>query len=128
MSEQDSFRTTALQVGLLLVAISGAVAVLTLGKGPEDVLKQRSAELPETRGECVAANGTWNQTPFGGEYCSIQLADAGKTCEDIEDCEGLCLAASSPHNPHAYNACSSELVLFGCYEEFNHGVRPICRD
>lgn len=128
MSEQDIFRRAALQAGLLLVAVGGAVAVFSLVKGPEDVLRQRLAELPETRGACVAANGTWSRTPFGGEYCSVQLTDAGKSCEDIEDCQGLCLAASSTHNPHPYNACSSQLVLFGCYEEFNHGVWPICRD
>ena len=128
MSEQDVFRRTAVQVGLLLVAVCGAVAVLTLGKGPEDVLKERRAKLPGDHDNCVAVNGVWQRTPFGGEYCSIQLKDAGKPCEHIGDCQGVCLAASSAHNPHSYNACSSELVLFGCYEEFNHAVRSICSD
>jgi hypothetical protein len=128
MNEQDGFRRSALQLGLLLLAVSGALAVLMTGKGPEDILKQRRAALPVTESECSNKGGAWKRTPFGGEYCSMQLEDAGTVCEDIRDCQGLCLAASSTHNPLPYNACSRELVLFGCYAEFNHDVRKICRD
>jgi hypothetical protein len=128
MSEQDGFRRSAAQLGLLLLAIAGAVAVLVTGKGPKDVLEQRRAALPQSKDECVSASGEWRQTTFGGEYCSLSLKDAGKPCDEIQDCQGVCLAASSMHNPFPHNACSSELVLFGCFAEYNHGVEQICRD
>jgi hypothetical protein len=51
-------------------------------------------EMPGTRSACQDAGGCWDRFGlFQREICRVPTHDGGRTCADIEECEGTCLAS-----------------------------------
>lgn len=83
--------------------------------------------FPATEEECVAKNGVWaihGLSPM--KSCNLPTSDKGKTCTDVDECEGTCLGdvptASS-------GTCSEWRLTFGCHVVLMQGnARQICVD
>lgn len=93
---------------LLLVAIPGTTAFAA---------KEMRA-LPQSQAECEAAGGAWTVLglPFPGKpaSCDLKAKDAGKSCSDSKECEGLCLApAASKAGSRTTGLCSTYVRNFG---------------
>ena len=111
------------------IGVAGVVG-FQLARAPVDWMHKHVRELPKSASACEARGGTW--TRFGGEgqyFCRIKTRDAGAKCSNSSECEGVCLAAFTKPSGIAFNSCSDEISVYGCFEEFSDGhVRPICRD
>jgi hypothetical protein len=101
-----------------------------LATAPVDWMHKHIRELPKSAQGCDARGGAW--TRFGGSeqyFCRIKTRDAGVKCSNSSRCEGVCIAASIEPGGIAYNSCSDEISVYGCFEEFSDGhLRSICRD
>jgi hypothetical protein len=98
-------------------------------KSSSDPLADNSARLPATAEACGTQGGVWTQFGAGYFFCRISTQDASKQCLNSAQCQGVCLAASTERNTLKYNACSSEVLLHGCFQEFSNGaIRTICQD
>jgi hypothetical protein len=111
-----------------LLGVAGAVGVMLFM--PPDPLSQKLAHLPNSAKACEAQGGTWTQFGAGNYFCRISTQDAAKECTSSTQCQGVCLAASTDRNSLKYNACSSEVMLHGCFEEFRSGTSNVhvCQD
>lgn len=74
--------------------------------------------LPQSQAECEAAGGAWTVLglPFPGKpaSCDLKAKDAGKSCSDSKECEGLCLApAASKAGSRTTGLCSTYIGNFG---------------
>jgi hypothetical protein len=52
-------------------------------------------EIPRTQLACEQAGGSWGRR-VRGLGCKMPTHDGGRTCADVGECEGLCLAALTP--------------------------------
>jgi hypothetical protein len=118
-------------VFFLILSFLGVVGAVSLRfvTAPVDWV-QHVRELPKSAQACDAKGGVW--TRFGGGdryFCRVKTRDAGVKCSNSSQCEGVCLAVYTKPNGIAYNSCSSEISVYGCFEEFSDGhVQSICRD
>jgi hypothetical protein len=105
-------------------------------------LKECGSQLAIPEGEvaCEAAGGTWKPAGlFPKPICTVPTRDAGRTCDDNDECEGYCLAALSrlqidlvrqKRSIPVQGACTPHMPVFGCIAIVRQGwVRSImCRD
>jgi hypothetical protein len=56
------------------------------------VLGVEKTPLPETQEDCENAGGSWEQLGMIGMGCNMPTTDAGQPCDDIQQCQGFCLA------------------------------------
>ena len=79
----------------------------------------------EWSNECVNKNGIPRWSP-SGPFCSLRTSDGGKTCTDIGQCEGHCLAENENSKS---GKCSDIKFGIGCvFEMFNKEVLEVCYD
>lgn len=91
---------------LVLVACAPTVAEDLPPVGEDLIASERAA--------CEADGGRWGAGGLTGTMvCYRETKDAGQTCSQSSDCEGLCLARS--------RSCSPVTPLFGCYEVLGSG-------
>ena len=119
-------------VFFLIVSFLGVAGVVSfrLATAPVDWMHRHVRELPKSAQACDARGGVWTQFGGPGQYfCRVKTRDAGVKCSNSSQCEGVCIAASTKPGGVAYNSCSDEISVYGCFEEFNDGhLLPICRD
>ncbi len=49
--------------------------------------------IPKTEGECIKQGGVWEKIGMRNiEQCNLPTSDAGKACNDSDQCEGTCIA------------------------------------
>lgn len=89
----------------------------------------------KTINQCVANNGLLKkQGRTQCYYCTIEYADAGKTCADENDCMGKCYRYAEPvpiNKPNQTGVCARNNILFGCHQAINNGMATqgmICID
>ena len=120
-------KSFAIALGLLALAAACAV-----GEKPETApravaaVAEPGAEYSETDMQaCKAAGGVYEQAgKMQWWRCSIQYSDAGKTCSDVSDCEGKCIAEDGDRSPEATNVtgtCQASDNPFGCQAEVEDG-------
>lgn len=83
--------------------------------------------FPSTEEECVAKNGVWAIHGFSPmKSCNLPTSDKGKTCTDVDECEGTCLGDV----PTATSGtCSEWRLTFGCQILLMQGnARQLCVD
>jgi hypothetical protein len=121
--------TPALFLILLFLGVAGFVT-FHLASAPVDWMHKHIHELPKSEKGCDARGGAWTQFGGSGQYfCRVKTRDAGVKCSNSSQCEGVCLAAYTKPGGIAYNSCSDEVSVYGCFEEFSDGKRrPMCRD
>src|SRR5207253_2330495 len=105
-----------------VVAVATALVLLLPSEPPEITSwRAKRAALPHDASACRARGGTW--TPFGNmhNFCRLMTADSGKACRSSADCQGVCLAGSTERNSGSFDACSSEVLLHGCYDARESG-------
>jgi hypothetical protein len=82
--------------------------------------------------ECEEQGGRWEVLGFSGPGCNLPSSDGGKSCTDIKDCEGLCLADNEDTNAQGdelMGVCSEWQSNFGCHEILEKGrIVEICID
>lgn len=97
-------------------------------------------EIPGTQLACENAGGKWGRAGlFPKPICRMPTHDGGRTCADIGECEGLCLAALTPAQRDLVikrqklpmlGKCTPHMPVFGCMalvkEGFVSGLQ--CRD
>jgi len=105
----------------------------------EDTLPSAEASIKPTMSEpenfneadqkaCAEFGGNYTQAGLLGYYsCFVDYADGGKTCSDLSDCEGRCMATNaSGFDPDASGGQTGKCQLtdspFGCYSEIIEGV------
>jgi hypothetical protein len=114
---------------LSFLGVAGAVT-FNFATAPVDWMHKHVRELPKSAKGCDARGGVW--TRFGGDdryFCRVKTRDAGAKCSNSSQCEGVCLAAFTKPGGIAFNSCSDEISVYGCFEEFSdRHVRSICRD
>jgi hypothetical protein len=73
-----------------------------------------TAATPEVdRAKCEAAGGAVQRVCLAGALaCVVPFADAGRSCSDSSECEGLCLVEEGNWEPGA-------LVVGACQEDSN---------
>jgi hypothetical protein len=109
------------------LGVGGVLAVLFLIE--PDAGTQHLRQLPKSADDCKAKGGHWLQFGGGDFYCHIETTDAGNACKSSSECQGICLAANTEHNPLIHNACSAAIRLFGCYQEVGNGQKnTTCSD
>ncbi len=61
---------------------------------------------------------------FGMASCVEPFADAGKSCGDESDCEGICVAPPGAEvGDHVSGACHADTAsLFGCFDVIETGI------
>ncbi len=82
---------------------------------------------PETEQACAAAGGRWARGGMLGHYhCFRAPPDAGQSCTDSTQCEGLCELNEAQDG----GSCSRETPVFGCIALYEgEGDAPtICID
>jgi len=74
--------------------------------------------------ECIDKGGKYEQRGMMQMYmCNMPTKDAGKSCDDMSDCEGICEAKDSK------GICSEWTINFGCIPVFENGEEvTICID
>ena len=94
--------------------------------------------LPDKEQACGEQGGKWGPVGiFPKPVCSLPTRDAGRTCADSGECEGLCLAELTPEerdrikrnrgpNP-AYSLtrngrCSPRIPVIGCHAKVEQGT------
>ena len=114
---------------LSFLGVAGAVT-FNLATAPVDWVHKHASQLPKSAPACAARGGAWTQ--FGGgdqHFCRVKTRDAGVKCSNSSECEGVCIAAFTNLSGIAFNSCSDEVSVYGCFTEFNDGhLRSICRD
>ena len=77
---------------------------------PDDPFGRTTAQIEAERAACVAAGGTFRPAGLlAALTCIKPTADAGKTCIRESDCEGFCLADTTPA------VCAPVTPTFGCF-------------
>jgi hypothetical protein len=105
----------------------------------EDVTKVVPPSPPGSVEECHACNGDWGMHSLsdaisGTESCDCRTDDAGKTCTDGSDCQGMCVASADnpeydvvdigpPARGFLVGRCSEFVVVFGCNALVDSGAR-----
>lgn len=61
---------------------------------------------------------------FGMPSCVKPFADAGKSCGDESDCDGVCVAPPAAEvGDHVSGACQADTAsLFGCFDVIEKGI------
>jgi hypothetical protein len=71
---------------ILLLALSACAPLPTAQPTP-------TPEIPQDKASCEALGGRWGRIGLGPrEQCNLPAVDAGMTCSDSDECEGMCLA------------------------------------
>jgi hypothetical protein len=111
------------------LGVAGAVS-FHFATVPVDWMHKHVRELPKSAQACDARGGAWTQFGGSGHYfCRVKTQDAGAKCSSSFQREGVCIAASTEPGGIAYNSCSDEISVYGCFEEYSDGhLRPMCRD
>jgi len=83
--------------------------------------------FPSTEQDCIAKSGVWaihGLSPM--KSCNLPTSDKGKTCTDVDECEGTCLGDV----PTATSGtCSEWRLTFGCQILLMQGnARQLCVD
>ncbi|MBK6512891.1 MAG: hypothetical protein IPM79_15800 [Polyangiaceae bacterium] len=99
--------------------------------------------LAKARAECEACQGLWGPVGMLSTVtCNCKMKDAGKTCDDGDDCEGVCLFDKvdviQPAKPTTCDAqgacsgssglgrplgkCSERRLVFGCRARIKSGA------
>lgn len=99
--------------------------------------------LAKARAECEACEGLWGPVGMLSTVtCNCKMKDAGKTCDDGDDCEGVCLFDKvdviQPAKPTTCDAqgacsgsaglgrplgkCSERRLVFGCRARIKSGA------
>lgn len=140
MTRRDTIRTLALLI-LVLAAfavrpeVADAAGYWTCSQGrwvavghvahPRP-LKACGVELkiPKSEAGCKQAGGSWGPAGiFPQPICRLPTHDAGRTCGDGAECEGLCLAKPSKAERARIlkrikvamtGTCTSVIPVFGC--------------
>jgi hypothetical protein len=120
-------RTYAVTLSALAVVTIALAVLFHAGDGSYN---DKLAALPKNEAACRAAHGTWLFYRESCHFaCSIVTHDAGKHCVSSRDCQGVCLAAGTSHNPAAAGVCSKEVLILGCVDEANGSwTHRMCRD
>ena len=77
---------------------------------------------------CIDFGGAYTRAGLLGYYhCFVDYADGGKTCSDLGDCEGRCMATEldnfDPNAPGGQTGtCQKTDSPFGCNSEIVGGV------
>jgi hypothetical protein len=117
----------ALAFVVSLLGVAGIIWVIFISSS--DPLADNLSRLPKSAEGCGTQGGSWTQFGAGYFFCRLSTKDASKECSSSEQCQGVCLAASTDRNALKYNACSDEVMLHGCFTEFSNGtLRTICQD
>jgi hypothetical protein len=123
------FRMKGNWIAFVASLLGVAGVVLVIFKSSSDPLAEHLAQLPKNAEACGAQGGAWDQFGTGYFFCRLSTKDANKECTNSAQCQGVCLAASTDGNTLRHNACSSEVMLHGCFTEFSNGkLRTICQD
>ncbi|MCX6695605.1 MAG: hypothetical protein NTU61_04855 [Candidatus Altiarchaeota archaeon] len=88
-------------------------------------------EEPKDNESCEALGGIWGRMGLSpSESCNLPTSDAGKTCSDNSECEGMCIAELSPLNQarlgkgeyvKAKGKCSERRKNVGCLAMVQEG-------
>jgi len=89
---------------------------------------------PTTKAGCDACKGQWARHGISEEEtCICKTKDAGKSCKDGSECEGVCLVTddakfevASPGPPPRGSftgKCSDYDTVFGCFRSIPGGTR-----
>lgn len=96
--------------------------------------------IPRTQADCEQAGGRWAKAGiFPAPICTLPMPDAGRTCGDNAECEGLCLAGLTPaqrslvlkrQKVATLGRCTPHAPVFGCMAIVEKGFVTgiMCRD
>ena len=81
---------------------------------------------PNNEQDCLDQGGTWGpQGRAQMDLCDLPAIDAGKSCTDSSQCQGLCFASGTPST----GTCSPRTLNFGCHDVMEDGIQmSICID
>jgi len=90
-------------------------------------------DIPHTQEACESAGGKWGRVGlFPKPICRVPTHDGGRPCADVDECEGLCLAALTPQQRDAVvrqhaklaimGSCTPHVPVFGCMARVNKGL------
>lgn len=116
---------TAIVAAMLMLALAACSAL----PAPLFVTPQPTAAAvvpSDNEQDCLDQGGAWGpQGRAQTDMCDLPATDAGKSCTDSSQCQGLCLASGTP----ATGACSPRTINFGCHDIMADGSRmAICID
>lgn len=79
--------------------------------------------VAQTEGACQQQGGQWQRLGRAQQpTCIVPYADAGKSCRDSRECQGLCQTATHQPNRDIQGTCAaSSAAVFGCYAEVRDG-------
>jgi hypothetical protein len=114
--ETFSFAPKVWRPGYVRIAVESDDGVLASGS-----FAVWNPRRPEAIAACRACDGKWGLFGLRGyERCNCKAPDAGRACDDGDDCEGICLFERFTEvAPGAYRrvgTCSERLINFGCHE------------
>ena len=81
---------------------------------------------PNNEQDCLDQGGTWGPQGLAQmDMCDLPATDAGKSCTNSSQCQGLCLANDTPST----GTCSPRTLNFGCHDVMEDGIQmSICID
>ena len=114
----------AVMLMLALAACSALPAPLIVT--PQPTAAPALMVPPDNEQDCLDQGGAWGpQGRAQTDMCDLPAIDAGKSCTDSSQCQGLCLASATPST----GACSPRTVNFGCHDVMADGAQMgICID
>lgn len=101
---------------------------------PRDVERSRAVALAKIDQEqCKSEGGTIRGVGmFGTPACVKPFPDAGKTCSDESECQGICKAPENAAlGSHSTGTCQADTHdIYGCYDKIERGtvVGGMCFD
>ena len=120
-----------LRLAIVIVAALLMLALAACSALPEPlfVTPQPTADLvvaPDNEQDCLDQGGMWGpQGRAQTEMCDMPAMDAGNSCTDSSQCQGLCLASETSST----GTCSPRTVNFGCHDVMVDGTQMgICID
>ena len=105
---------------LLLACLMASVAH---GQAMPEVAKP---QVPTNEADCLQRGGAWTTLglpmPGKAKVCDLKTKDAGKSCTDSKQCEGVCLAdKDAEEGASTAGACSAYVAEFGTYKRVTAG-------
>ncbi len=118
-----------LVIVIVAAALMLALAACSALPAPLIVTPQPTAAPvvpPDNEQDCLDQGGAWGPQGLAQtDMCDLPATDAGKSCIDSSQCQGLCLASDTPST----GACSPRTVNFGCHDVMADGAQMgICID
>ena len=115
-----------LSIAVLLVLTLGACSGLSEPLFVTPQLTASPITPPDNEKDCLDQGGMWGpQGRAQTEMCDMPAMDAGNSCTDSSQCQGLCLASETSST----GTCSPRTVNFGCHDVMVDGAQMgICID